>query len=113
MLKKIHEAIKLFLLKKKIGYKDVWYEDIYYAYRKSCVCCLAYKIYKETDVVTRGFCDRYKFNTNIAKICKHFVPKYYNKTISNTQRDEFEKAKKYALSYIDDLLNIINSIGVK
>ena len=88
------KAIKLFLLKRKIGYKFIFYPKI----QKDCLFCNAFCIIKY-----HSFCDRYKFYVSANYICNHFVPRQ----ISGIERAELEKAKNHIQGILDGLMGMI------
>jgi len=74
------KAIKLFFLKRKIGYKKQTFAV------NKCFQCLAYR---------KGrYCDRYKFDTYCGySTCNHFVPGNNKKPLSEKDRAEIEQIK--------------------
>jgi len=70
------KAIKLFLLKRRIGYRKAIDNN-------RCWNCFAFN----------GICDRYKIAARYFFTCNHFVPKNYNRTISEKEKVEIERVK--------------------
>jgi len=62
MFKKAHEPIKLFLLKRKIGFRNASMSNIYNHER--CYYCRN---------LTLTECDIYKFNVKDTNICNNFI----------------------------------------
>jgi len=83
------KAIKLFLLKRKIGYRKV---D-----NNKCWTCFAFEC---------GYCARFHFNASSIGTCNHFVPKNYNQTVSEKERVSIE-------NIISSLNKMIDIIGGK
>jgi len=91
------KAIKIFLLKLKIGYRF-----IYMITNKDCTFCTAHRV-----IGIRSFCDRYKFFVNLNYICNHFVPKQI------PHNAELIKAQNQILGIFNTLKGIIYNIGGK
>jgi len=97
------KAVKLYLLKRYIGYRS------FKGCLKTCNLCIAWK-----DVwFACGYCDRYKLEIKAAFTCNHFTPKEYNQTISKKERVELEKAKNHIEGLFNDLKKMIYRVGTK
>jgi hypothetical protein len=83
---KMIQAIKLFLLKRRIGYKP--YER---GVNNYCCTCIAYE---NSYYALNGYCDRYKFTIKNYYTCSHFVPETPY-PLSEKDRAELEKTKNY------------------
>jgi len=89
------EAVKLFLLKRKIGYRHGGEDD----YEDVCRYCIAYK------PCPLYYCDRFKFMVDgDYDYCNHFAPRQ----ISAKDMVELEKAKSHIQGIFNGLMGIIN-----
>jgi hypothetical protein len=93
------QVIKLFLLKRKIGYRKSVFE-------KGCYYCLAF-IGDHPYRKATGYCNRYKLFIETMHTCDHFVPR---KPLSKKERTELEKTKNYLW---DTFKGMIDNFGVR
>jgi len=98
--------IKLFLLKRKIRYKQCKEISAY----KSCYNCLTFKGNFAGNCRTDGICNRFKFKADVSFICSHFVPKNYNKPISVKDQAEIESFENWYEGFINDISKQIGDI---
>ncbi|MDR0301060.1 MAG: hypothetical protein LBI04_01965, partial [Treponema sp.] len=90
------KAIKLFLLKRRIGYKPPCKRSV----NKYCRICIAYKNDGYWD--SYDYCDRYKFAIEYYHTCDHFV---HRKPLSEKERAELEKAGNRLLGIVKGMID--------
>lgn len=89
---KIHKAIFLFKLKRKIGYREIKKLE---STGKGCGFCIAFK---------RGvnYCDRYKLPVSAGCVCGHFVDSgVWTAGRLKMDKDEIEKAGEELLGIVE------------
>jgi len=97
------KAIRLFLLKRKIGYKYKWDSE------SCCLLCIAYR----KDELGATYCDRFKFRLYADDICYHFVPNKQIELPIPTPRQiiGYAKAQEDLFAIFDGLMGMVNKLG--